>query len=246
MQICQQFSKSLALARKTEYEELEKEIRSIETELSLSPTNHQLLNALQNSRHKLTQHIAYRTEGLRIRSRIKWLLEGERPTRYFFSLAKSRRKQSTIRGLYQNQDPNRLKTSLLDINNVAKQYYQSLYTTENVDTQAWDEIFTGWSQKISAAQQTLLEMNYTDEELLQQLRRMANNKSPGMDGLPVEWYRCFWEEVKVFLVAIANDLLNGGNLSSCMEVARITLLHKKNDLHDIRNYRPITQLCVDY
>src|SRR5690606_25823036 len=84
IEICKQFSQAHTLKRKADLEYLENDIRNIESELASSPTNPHLLHSLSITRSKLAQHIAYKTEGIRIRSRIRWLLEGERPTRYFF------------------------------------------------------------------------------------------------------------------------------------------------------------------
>src|SRR5690606_4641750 len=104
----------------------------------------------------------------------------------------------------------------------------------------------GWSQKITTFSQEDCDKDFTGDELFQQLKRMHHNKSPGIDGLPSEWYKMFWNLVEFFLVRIANDLLRGKRMSASMEIARITLLHKKNDPADIKNYRPISLLCVDY
>jgi len=40
----------------------------------------------------------------------------------------------------------------------------------------------------------------TNEECLESLQTMAPNKSPGSDGLPAEFYKVFWEDIKQFLL----------------------------------------------
>src|SRR5690606_25345839 len=155
---------------------------------------------LQVAKINLEQHISYKTEGIRIRSRIKWLTEGERPTRYFFGLAKSRQKQQTIHGLYKDLDPNKPCTDSSEITEIARSFYEHLYTAEPINTDAWDEIFEGWNEKIPESDRAHLEVDVSEEELLQQLQRMYKNKTPGMDGLPSEWYKLFWDDIKDFLV----------------------------------------------
>ena len=41
----------------------------------------------------------------------------------------------------------------------------------------------------------------TEQEVLKVLKSTAFNKTPGKDGLPVEFYKVFWVDVKYYLVA---------------------------------------------
>ena len=46
----------------------------------------------------------------------------------------------------------------------------------------------------------LCENDLTEDELLISLKSMQNNKTPGNDGLTIEFYETFWNEIKyVFL-----------------------------------------------
>ena len=70
---------------------------------------------------------------------------------------------------------------------------------------------------------------------------------PGIDGLPIEFYKCFFETMENDLVTLYNDILFGKKqLSPTMKNAIITLLPKKGDLNEIKNWRPISLLCTDY
>uniref|UniRef100_A0A674IM21 Reverse transcriptase domain-containing protein n=1 Tax=Terrapene triunguis TaxID=2587831 RepID=A0A674IM21_9SAUR len=78
------------------------------------------------------------------------------------------------------------------------------------------------------------------------LRRMPTNKSPGMDGLTVEFYRVFWDVLGPDLVTVWAKSLQGGVLPLSCRRAVLALLPKKGDLRDLRNWRPISLLSTDY
>ena len=40
----------------------------------------------------------------------------------------------------------------------------------------------------------------TESELLKIVKSLQNNKSPGEDGLPAEFYKFFWHDIKTQLL----------------------------------------------
>ena len=75
---------------------------------------------------------------------------------------------------------------------------------------------------------------------------MKSNKSPGEDGLPIEFYRTFWNEIGGFLVSVYNDCFDNNILPLSMRRSIISLIHNKGDKTDIENYRPISLTNTDY
>ncbi|GBG86684.1 hypothetical protein CBR_g41747 [Chara braunii] len=75
---------------------------------------------------------------------------------------------------------------------------------------------------------------------------MANGETPGNDGLPVEFYRHHWEMLGESLVSVYYEIQMGGVLpvSACRGI--ISLLFKKGDTNEIRNWRSISLLNVSY
>ena len=76
---------------------------------------------------------------------------------------------------------------------------------------------------------------------------MAPNKSPGSDGLPAEFYKVFWEDIKQFLLSALNFAHAKGCLSITQRRGLVTLVPKKNKpANFLKNWRPITLLNCDY
>ena len=73
-----------------------------------------------------------------------------------------------------------------------------------------------------------------------------NNKTPGNDGLTVEFYKAFWNQKGNMLVDCLNYSHEHGELSSSQKQALIILLEKENrDRRFIKNWRPISLINVD-
>ncbi|GBG74042.1 hypothetical protein CBR_g17752 [Chara braunii] len=104
-------------------------------------------------------------------------------------------------------------------------------------------------QKASVAlphQRQLLDLPLTLQELQEAVKSMARGKTPRDDGLLVEFYEATWEQVGPILLRIFNKVLEGGRLTEDMYRGTITLVYKKGDKQNVRNWRPISLLNVAY
>ena len=75
---------------------------------------------------------------------------------------------------------------------------------------------------------------------------MANNKSPGNDGLSKELYVCFFNEIHTYLLSTLNCSFSRGHMTSSHKQALIILIEKKGkDKRLLKNWRPISLINVD-
>ena len=75
---------------------------------------------------------------------------------------------------------------------------------------------------------------------------MENDKSPGIDGIPVEFYKTFYDTLENDLIQLHNNILFiEKSITNTMQKA-ITLIPKKGDLNKLKYWRPISLLCTDY
>ena len=56
---------------------------------------------------------------------------------------------------------------------------------------------------------------------------MKDNKSPGSDGLPSEFYKTFWQDIKYLVTGSLNAAYDKGELSPTQKRGHLTLLFKK-------------------
>lgn len=84
-------------------------------------------------------------------------------------------------------------------------------------------------------------------ELAASLKTMNTNKAPGSDGFSVEFYMKFWDLLGPLLLRVINQSFVDGELSESMKVSITRLIYKKRgDVKDLKNWRPISLLNVDY
>ena len=132
-----------------------------------------------------------------------------------------------------------------------KHFYQQLYSSTIKDEDENQlQNYVNESTNIPLLNETeksICEGNLTLDECYSSLKYFKNNKSPGCDGLTIEFYKTFWYCIGHKLVESLNFAKNKGVLSISQRRAVISLLHKKGkpEKH-IKNWRPISLLNNDY
>jgi hypothetical protein len=86
----------------------------------------------------------------------------------------------------------------------------------------------------------------TTDELAEAVYSMKLNKSPGLDGIPVEFYKMFWRHIKFYLLESLLKSFEIGELSSSQRASVLSLINKKGSMHNLDNYRPISLTNCDY
>ena len=75
---------------------------------------------------------------------------------------------------------------------------------------------------------------------------LSQGKTPGSDGLPLEFYVKFWDQLCPILLQLYNFSFDQGSLSSSMQESVTGLIFRKDDPKHLKNWRPISLLNVDY
>lgn len=99
--------------------------------------------------------------------------------------------------------------------------------------------------QVAAQDNADLERPLTVQELRVALMSMENGKAPGMDGLPVDFYKSCWPTVGEDLFDVLSDSMAGGKLPLSCRRAVLTPIPKKGELCEIKNWRPVSLLCAD-
>ena len=140
-------------------------------------------------------------------------------------------------------------TDETQILSMIQRYYSNLYNSRIRDAQDSFETFTESMEipKLDDAERDALEGALTYEECKKSLETFENGKSPGEDGLTVEFYKHFFDLVGKDLLASLNGAYELRRLSVPQRRCIITLLPiDDSELLLLQNWRPITLLNVDY
>ena len=199
-----------------------------------------------------------RISKLQLKTRARYELEGEKNTKYWFSLKKEKMERQTIYGL---QDKNRrIITETKEMIKIASEYHQDLQKRpihNEEREEAIQEMENLVDKKLTQDQIDMFEEFTSEDDIEDALRNTKNGKSPGTDGLTYEFYKS-WprpqndEEAKEnpdiikILAMVIRDVEKHGVHDKAFIRGVMSLMYKKKDKTRIENYRPLTLINTDY
>uniref|UniRef100_A0A1A8L6V8 Reverse transcriptase domain-containing protein n=1 Tax=Nothobranchius pienaari TaxID=704102 RepID=A0A1A8L6V8_9TELE len=237
------FAKSFHKNNKLAELNLIKEINTYCNKASPNESDKQKLLTLQG---KLDEMYLKKAEGAYIRSRAKWIEDGEKSTAYFCQLERRRQERNSIKTLLiQNQictDPTLITKELTS-------FYSKLYSAafSETDSNFFFDHIKKFIPNIDDDFAELCDADITMLELDNAVKNLAVNKSPGCDGLTSNFYRHFWDLLKNPFILMLNEATDTLYFPPTMKQGLITLIPKPGkDSKIIDNLRPITLLNTDY
>ena len=211
---------------------------------SLTETNSDQLRELQNELENVRES---KLKGSLIRSRAKWMEDGEKPTKYFCSLESNHYTNKSI-PFIELENGAKL-TEQNDILKEAVSFYKTLYN-KNDNEIKYDinaDLCNINIPKLNKVQSDSLEGLLSIEEVSITLKNMKHDKSPGSDGFTAEFFKVFWSKLGHFIVRSLNYAFITNSLSITQKHGIITCIPKENKPRCyLKNLRPLTLLNVVY
>ena len=188
---------------------------------------------------------AFKSIGAQIRSRTAFLENNEVNTKLFLGLEKSRQTRKVLHKLTVND---KHYSNINDILTQEKLFYEKLYSSENINIMENKQYLNDitLNNTLSSEDASVCNGFLKYEEGKIAVSEMKNNKSPGLDGLTVEFYQTFWNKIEKIVVNSLNEGFLKKELSISQKQGVLSLLYKKGDPENIENWRPITLLNTDY
>ena len=243
-----QYSKKKARIERDKEKDLQIKMNNLQEKLSTSKNDHKLLNEYNAVKVQLDKILNKKIEGNILRSKARWYEHGEKNTNYFLNLEKRnflRKKISKLKlsNGEETEDPK-------EILEEEKSFYKKLYTSKNVDPENSEfdiffnnNLLTPLTEELSKKCEGML----SEKECHLALKDMENCKSPGSDGLSSEFYKVFWDDINLDVVASLNYSFEKRQMSICQKRGIITLVLKKDKQTNLLgNLRPISLLNTDY
>jgi len=197
---------------------------------------------------ELENHIKTECKGAEIRSKSQYYELGEKNSKFFYSLEKKNGEKKHITIL--ENDSGEIITDSSAILEEEVKYYENLYKSQYVSNQdcidAEDEFLSN-TDKYKNIVLDDLDITFDAEKLKDIVYSFKSGKSPGSDGLPIEFYRTFWDYIHKYLIDSYKDVINNGQLGFSQKQGVISLIPKKDkNPKNLKNWRPITLLNTDY
>lgn len=100
--------------------------------------------------------------------------------------------------------------------------------------------------QVSKEDKVELTKPFSLEEVKKVVFEMRQNRAPGPDGFPAEFYVKFWGIIKFELLDLINDFHNGFLKVERLNYGIVTLVPKTKDAEQIQKFRPICLLNVSF
>ncbi len=222
-------------SKRDSIKQLEIELNVIDKTIAQSQIND---NDIQKTRKLMKQQLdslyADKAIGAQIRSRAKWIEEGEKSSAYFLNLEKKRQTANNIQSLKYKEKQSRDDTGILAI---CKDFYNDLYTSKKIPDKNIKTYMSNIKipKKLTDVHKTNCEGKITITECDKVVKELKKNKSPGLDGLTAEFYQHFWSEIRTIVVDAFNESYDLGSLPESIRIAIMSLIFKKGDTEDLEN-----------
>ena len=237
------FSKNSTKQENIRISKLKKRLRNLYKKENYKPKIKPMINTFQDELYLLETKQA---NGARIRANIRWDLDGEKCSKTFFKvLERQNMHNQTISELCTDKQKSKYSSNPNEILKSAKNFYENLYTRENVSKAAIDELLNKipTNKKISKEHFDLCEAEISLDEISKAINSQKNNKSPGNDGLTAEFNS---KELAPILLEVYDSWKQLDIIGISSRTGIISVIYKKGDKKDIANYRPISLLNLDY
>jgi exonuclease III len=236
-----------AVESRCKEDQLRKQVEVAITELQKDPVSEVWQDRLATCTAELQHYEKSKAEGQKLRSRIKWKGVGDRSSKEFFQASKERSTASHITELADSRG--QTHTSQDALQHICKEYYSALYEARSatpVTIGAKHQTFRYLSDKLSPEMKRKLQAPIQLSELKLAIDNMCVGKSPGPDGLILEFYKEFWQLIGEEYLSMVQLSIQTGKFPPGVTTGMIALLHKGGERKALTNWRPITLLNLSY
>ena len=190
---------------------LSNRLAELEELVSTQPTL-DYLDEINRTKSKIEDIYNERARGCIIRTRSKFTEEYEKPTKFFLNLEKANINKKHIRSLI---IADKIIKKPDEILSAQREFYSKLYTCppNNVSNECIDKyLFSCNLPQISKTSKEICDRPICLEEVKKAILELKNNKTPGPDGFPAEFYKIFWNDISDIVFQTYLEAFESGKL----------------------------------
>jgi len=177
------------------------------------------------------------------KSGTNWILQGDANTQFFYQFVNGRRRKKTITFLENGNEEirgqNAISSHIVD-------YYKSLFGHDESCSMSLNSEFWPAELQLSESDSLDLVKPFSMEEIKKVVMGMKENSAPGPNGYGVVFFKKFWEYIKEELKSMFTDFYNDKLDIKRLNYGVITLVRKLKEANNIKHFRPICLLNVDF
>ena len=170
-----------------------------------------------------------------LKSKINWMILGDRNTSFYHILALARRKWNLITAI--KNDAREWLIEEREVANHIREGFVNIYTTSQEVVYSLQ-----WQPKLSREEKDSISQMVTKEEVRAALWSLKAFKAPGLDGLHANVFQRFWLVVDRSVTEEVLAVFREKKMSEYLNSTNIVLILKTQGPETIGSYRPIS-LC---
>ena len=178
---------------------------------------------------------------------------------YYSDFVNDRASLSTVKSLQRKSWEQRHIFSIMDpqgnlvedpgeVLNEFETQFRRLFESQRIDVDLLNFFLSQEGlRRLDEAQKIILDEHITVDEVKKAIYSFQRNKTPGLDGIPIDFYLKYSNSVSIVLCRLYNYYLELSELNDSAYDGVITLIFKGKGERFLReNWRPITLLNLDY
>jgi hypothetical protein len=170
----------------------------------------------------------------RQKSRVRWLKEGDKCTKFFHQVASANRRNNSIESLMVNGSPTSDPTRIGDH---VVNYYKSLFS----EPLSWRPRLDNLEfDRLNGEEAASLENPFEEKEVREVIKGMDRDKAPGPDGFSMAFFQDCWEVIKEDVMAVFEEFYTRGKFVKCINSTFISLIPKIQGAKEVKDFRPIS------
>ena len=214
-------------------------INGIQRVNSIRPSTF-LLNLESELQKELEVVLNQEEELWALKSRVNWMIQGDRNTSFYHVSTLVRRKRNQILAI-KNSMGEWLHDEV-DIKEFIRKGFDGIYTSSLLSSSRVPPDCTQWQVRLFEEDKASISGEASAKEIKSALWSLKAFKAPGLDGLHAEFFQRFWMIVGGSVVVEVKMILANGKMPDYMNRTHITLILKMQGSEVSGNYRPIS-LC---
>jgi hypothetical protein len=183
---------------------------------------------------ELEKTLLFEEVNWRQKSRALWLKERDNNTKFFHRVANSHCRYNHVGALRIN---GAMSSDPVEINEHIVQYYDKLY----IEQSTWRPRVDGLSfSSIDAKESIWLEWEFEEQEVWDVVRDLNGDKAPSPDGFTMVFFQKCWGVLKQDIMGVFSEFHNRRQFEKSFNATFVSLIPKKADAMDVKDFRPIS------
>eukprot|EP00253_Pinus_taeda_P027885 PITA_27885 len=224
---------------------LEKEMESLQQKMILEGRTEESISKEGAILGKLEERWKQEEILWRQKSRIKWLREGERNTKFFHQAMVKNRQRNMILSI-KDKNGNRV-VEQAEIEQVLMDHHKEILSEPQDDRMhAIQEICAAIPRLVTEDQNKALMRAATLEEIEETVKAMKKGTAPGPDGFTVDFFQAGWHFLGKEILELVEESRMNQKVWPAINSTFYALIPKGDNLEDANGFRPIALCNVIY